>query len=663
VLQRIDEFLADPLSGKLVVFAHHRHLLDALAKHLDALQARARRADADSRGGMNGAGNSQAWQPRGSFDYIRIDGQTLAKQRHENVSRFQTDVSVRVALLSITAAGVALTLTAASTVFFAELYWTPGSLLQAEDRVHRIGQTATVKVHYLLAKNSIDEILWPLVRKKIQTLGHIFDGHEGVDFHLHDGTTTTNNKSGAPSGIAHSFKKAEVCVLSTDATALDLSDADADLLGSLEGIISEIAETEDGLLIKNTSKSIDSDSDGDNDDEQPNYQQNNNDNGFDDLDECIRAEDRRKRKHQGGHNLEKKRRNSFGQSSSSISLQHKHDSNKAADVLSLPSTATDTDTDSSIGAGSGDDSGDDLGVCGAVSPGRWAGASAGVTGGGVVSGVGSGRSGATGNAWVENEKMPCRFFAMGNCHRGSACSYLHSSDPRVMHGAAREPCVFFASGYCRNGSNCVFTHSTAALPALTPAQMDRSANMPPTIRCASAPVPPAVPAAPTPSTREVAPPAPLPPPLPPGVGVMNRTPGLQLPSSLTNTSGQGSPAWKVLNDNFRSEANPNPNAVQGRGSDASSFINSAAPTSKNNAHIPLFLHGIQALHGVGSNVSSGLASAFNGHGVPVTKPESCVRGRSDAAEDTSTSTSTTAQPRESRPSVSSTKIKEIVELD
>ena len=59
---------------------------------------------------------------------------------------FQTDDNVRVALLSITAANSGLTLTAAQLVVFAELFWNPGILTQAEDRAHRIGQTDSVTV-------------------------------------------------------------------------------------------------------------------------------------------------------------------------------------------------------------------------------------------------------------------------------------------------------------------------------------------------------------------------------------------------------------------------------------------------------------------------------------------------------------------------------------
>ena len=81
----------------------------------------------------------------------------IYQKRQDYVKQFQNDPRVRVALLSTTAAGVAITLTASSCVWFAELYWTPGLLIQAEDRCHRIGQKEDVTVNYFVANDTLDD--------------------------------------------------------------------------------------------------------------------------------------------------------------------------------------------------------------------------------------------------------------------------------------------------------------------------------------------------------------------------------------------------------------------------------------------------------------------------------------------------------------------------
>lgn len=43
-------------------------------------------------------------------------------------------------------------------------------LCQAEDRVHRIGQNENVMIQYLVAKNTADDYIWPLIKKKLSVL-------------------------------------------------------------------------------------------------------------------------------------------------------------------------------------------------------------------------------------------------------------------------------------------------------------------------------------------------------------------------------------------------------------------------------------------------------------------------------------------------------------
>ncbi|XP_076858650.1 SWI/SNF-related matrix-associated actin-dependent regulator of chromatin subfamily A-like protein 1 isoform X2 [Brachyhypopomus gauderio] len=51
--------------------------------------------------------------------------------------------------------------------------WNPGILIQAEDRVHRIGQTSSVDIHYLVAKGTADDYLWPMIQEKMNVLEQV----------------------------------------------------------------------------------------------------------------------------------------------------------------------------------------------------------------------------------------------------------------------------------------------------------------------------------------------------------------------------------------------------------------------------------------------------------------------------------------------------------
>ncbi|XP_074885030.1 DNA annealing helicase and endonuclease ZRANB3 isoform X5 [Buteo buteo] len=108
--------------------------------------------------------------------YIRIDGSVPSAERIHLVNQFQKDPDTRVAILSIQAAGQGLTFTAATHVVFAELYWDPGHIKQAEDRAHRIGQCSSVNIHFLIAKGTMDTLMWAMLNRKAKVTGSTLNG-------------------------------------------------------------------------------------------------------------------------------------------------------------------------------------------------------------------------------------------------------------------------------------------------------------------------------------------------------------------------------------------------------------------------------------------------------------------------------------------------------
>uniref|UniRef100_A0ABI7YIX2 Zinc finger RANBP2-type containing 3 n=1 Tax=Felis catus TaxID=9685 RepID=A0ABI7YIX2_FELCA len=71
-----------------------------------------------------------------------------------------------------------LTFTAATHVVFAELYWDPGHIKQAEDRAHRIGQCSSVNIHYLVANGTLDTLMWGMLNRKTQVTGSTLNGRK-----------------------------------------------------------------------------------------------------------------------------------------------------------------------------------------------------------------------------------------------------------------------------------------------------------------------------------------------------------------------------------------------------------------------------------------------------------------------------------------------------
>ncbi|XP_014235599.1 SWI/SNF-related matrix-associated actin-dependent regulator of chromatin subfamily A-like protein 1 [Trichogramma pretiosum] len=142
ILELIENRASD---DKFLVFAHHQSMLDAISSLLQSKK----------------------------ILHIRIDGRTNPEARKQYVDNFQDNDKIMVAVLSITAANAGLNLTAARLVIFAELSWNPGILTQAEDRVHRIGQTDNVIIRYLLAKETADDYMWNKLQTKIRVLNEV----------------------------------------------------------------------------------------------------------------------------------------------------------------------------------------------------------------------------------------------------------------------------------------------------------------------------------------------------------------------------------------------------------------------------------------------------------------------------------------------------------
>ena len=153
-LASVCDWIRNQLDGgnKLVVFAHHIEIQDKLMA-----------------------------------EFAGISAQTISGDKEKSnaaIKRFQSDPHCQLFVGSLKRDGVGITLTAASSLAFLELPWSPGDLAQAEDRIHRIGQKNSVNIYYLLAEGTIDKAIAKILDSKRKVVDKVTDGVQTADFEL-----------------------------------------------------------------------------------------------------------------------------------------------------------------------------------------------------------------------------------------------------------------------------------------------------------------------------------------------------------------------------------------------------------------------------------------------------------------------------------------------
>jgi SNF2 family DNA or RNA helicase len=100
------------------------------------------------------------------FGVVTITGQSSSNQRNDAIQRFRTDQDTHVFLAAVKAAGEGITLIEATYVIHFDHWWNPAVMWQAEDRAHRRGQHETLNVYSLWMRDTIDERILKILKRK-----------------------------------------------------------------------------------------------------------------------------------------------------------------------------------------------------------------------------------------------------------------------------------------------------------------------------------------------------------------------------------------------------------------------------------------------------------------------------------------------------------------
>jgi SNF2 family DNA or RNA helicase len=132
------------IDESVVVFCHHRAIHDLLHQSLS------------------------------EFKPASIIGGQSDKFRQQQIDLFQ-EGGTKLMIAGLRAGNVGINLTRAKYVIFAELDWSPAIHLQAEDRLHRIGQKNTVFAYYLIGNGTLDDHVAKILVDKSYEIDSVMD--------------------------------------------------------------------------------------------------------------------------------------------------------------------------------------------------------------------------------------------------------------------------------------------------------------------------------------------------------------------------------------------------------------------------------------------------------------------------------------------------------
>ena len=148
--------------------------LDALSDILDTAMAEEKKTVVMARF-VPELNDIQALLEKKGIGYAVVRGGV--KNRDEEIRRFQEDSDCRVFVGQIAAAGLGITLTAASTMVFYSLDYSMSNFEQAKARIHRVSQTENCLYIYLVAKGTVDTKVLRALRHKVDLAKTLVDDY------------------------------------------------------------------------------------------------------------------------------------------------------------------------------------------------------------------------------------------------------------------------------------------------------------------------------------------------------------------------------------------------------------------------------------------------------------------------------------------------------